>query len=121
MEKGDYVAPSPRDRLGTRPVTRVPPDNGKDGESTWTAPLEGLVNRHHPEKGEAYRHEDGTAEVVFATVDQRVLTVREYPTVKRFQQAIEAAESTGINEEVAAIPSIDAFREADDDHGNEES
>lgn len=121
VEKGDYVEPSPRNGLAIHPVPRFPSDLGSDAPSTWTATLEGIVNRHHPEKGESYRHEDGTAEVVFATVEQRVLTVREYPTIERFQQAIGAAESTGINEEVAAIPSIDAFREADDDHGNEES
>lgn len=120
MEKGDYVEPSPRDGPSARQVARFSTGHRTGDQWTWTAHLEELVNRHHPEKGEAYRHEDGTAEVVFATVGDRVLTVREYPTLDRFQQAIEAAESTGVNEEVAAIPSIDAFRETDDD-GDEES
>lgn len=60
-------------------------------------------------KGKQYRYADGTVEVVFATEDDRVLTVREYRTVDAFERRISEATDEGIHPEVAALPGIEGF------------
>lgn len=70
-----------------------------------------------PTEGRQYRHRDGTMEVVFALEDGRVLTVKEYPTYDRFEQAVNAAADAGINDHVANLPDVEAF--ADDGAADE--
>lgn len=60
-----------------------------------------------------YRHEDGSAEIVFAVEDGRVLTVREYPDEKTFEAAVETATYVGHHEGVAEVPDIEAFQESE--------
>jgi hypothetical protein len=61
-----------------------------------------------------YRHDDGSAEIVFATEDGRVLTVREYPDEAAFADATAAAEYVGQHEGVSDLPGVEAFRDADE-------
>lgn len=75
----------------------------------------GRVTDAPPEKGDEYRQADGTTEVVFARVEDRVLTVREYSSLETFERAVEPAEFVGVNEAVAEIPGVEQFREPGDD------
>ncbi len=68
----------------------------------------------YPEIGEQYSYPDGTIEVVFAVEDGTVLTVREYPEQELFDSAVADARQEGINEEVANLPSVDAFTPDDE-------
>lgn len=62
-------------------------------------------------RGAEYRLPDGTIEVVFETADDRVLTVREYPTRESFTDAIATAEFAGENKAVSTLPDVEAFAE----------
>ncbi|MFP4626138.1 MAG: hypothetical protein ACOCQ3_02095 [Natronomonas sp.] len=66
-----------------------------------------------PPKGKQYRYADGTVEVVFATEDERVLTVREYSTLDAFERRIAEASDEGIHPEVAALPGVEGFLESE--------
>ena len=66
-------------------------------------------------KADHYRHDDGTDEIVFASAEGHVLTVREYRSVEDFERAVEDAEYVGAHEGVADLPGVEAFEE--DDHG----
>lgn len=72
-------------------------------------------------RGAEYHLPDGTIEVVFETTDDRVLTVREYPTRESFTDAIATADFAGENEAVSTLPDVEAFAEqsasSDDDDG----
>lgn len=60
----------------------------------------------HPDevvKADTYRHSDGTLEVVVATTDDRVLTVRDYGSVADFEDAVDAAAYRGTHEDIAAL------------------
>lgn len=46
---------------------------------------------------------------MFATEAGRVLTVREYPSVDRFADAVGAATYEGTNEAVATLPAAELF------------
>jgi hypothetical protein len=61
-----------------------------------------------------YHHDDGSVEIVFATEDGRVLTVREYPTEEAFDDATEGATYAGEHEGVADLPGVEAFRNGDE-------
>ncbi|QWC20207.1 hypothetical protein [Halorubrum sp. 2020YC2] len=65
-------------------------------------------------KAAEYRHDDGSAEIVFATDDGRVLTVREYPDEAAFEAATADAEYVGRHEGVSNLPGVEAFRDADE-------
>ena len=65
-------------------------------------------------KAAEYRHDDGSAEIVFAADDGRVLTFREYPDEAAFADAVAAAEYVGQHEGVADLPGVEAFRDADE-------
>lgn len=54
-------------------------------------------------EADAYRHPDGTTEVVFALEEGRVLTVREYPDAERFESAVDGATYQGRHEGVASL------------------
>lgn len=54
-------------------------------------------------KGATYEHEDGTVDTVFYNDGSRVLVVREYPTVGRFDRSIGDATYVGSNELVESI------------------
>lgn len=58
-----------------------------------------------------YRHDDGTAEIVFATDEGRVLTVREYPDEATFERAVESAAYHGEHPGIADLPGIEAFED----------
>ncbi|MFC6724292.1 hypothetical protein ACFQE1_07875 [Halobium palmae] len=60
--------------------------------------------------GDDYRHRDGSREIVFETSEGRVLTVREYPSVDAFRDAVEGAEHVGVDPDVAGLPDVDGFR-----------
>lgn len=68
---------------------------------------------HEPrlERGRSYEHADGTVEVVFATEDGRVLTVREYPTAEACLRTLADADYRGTNERVLELPDVEAFEE----------
>lgn len=67
-----------------------------------------------PTKADTYRHGDAL-EVVFAVEDGRVLTVREYPTVETFEDAVAGATYTGTHDDVASIPNpLDSEAATDD-------
>lgn len=61
-----------------------------------------------------YHHDDGAVEIVFATEEGRVLTIREYPDRETFGDATEAATYVGDHDGVADLPGIEAFRNADE-------
>ena len=69
------------------------------------------MSSERPAQGESYRFPDGTAEIVFATAEGRVLTVREYRSVARFRGTVASAEHCGIDDAVADLPPVDAFRD----------
>lgn len=73
---------------------------------------------HGPQKGDEYRHPDGTTEVVFMTEDGRVLSFREYPDTETFDQSVETATYRGVNDDVASLPDASAFA-ASDEHVDE--
>ena len=62
-----------------------------------------------PEKGDQFRHPDGTAEVVFATAEGRLLTVKEYADDAAFRRGIADAEAAGRHEGVRSLPDAEAF------------
>jgi hypothetical protein len=66
-----------------------------------------------PERGDQFRHPDGTYEVVFHVEDDRVLTVREYPTDEAYRDATGEAAFEGVNEDVLDLPGPNTF-ETDD-------
>lgn len=68
----------------------------------------------HLEKGSKYRYKNGTVEVVFATEDSHVLTVREYPSIERFEETIENACDVGTHQPIAELPGVEAFIEGAD-------
>lgn len=59
--------------------------------------------------GAEFEFSDGVLEVVFETVGDRVLTVREYPTRREFLRSVGSATYRGENEAVRELE-IDAFR-----------
>ena len=66
-----------------------------------------------PEKGHQYERSDGSIEVVFAVVDGRVLTFREYPDVESFTEDVAEAAYAGENRAVTELPGVEAFRDLD--------
>ncbi|WP_128476073.1 hypothetical protein [Halorussus pelagicus] len=64
-----------------------------------------------PQKGDHYRHRDGTDEIVFAVEDGHVLAIREYGRVEEFAQAVADAEFVGTHEGVADLPGAEAFED----------
>ncbi len=64
--------------------------------------------------GDEYRFPDGTREVVFETNEGAVLTVREYPSVARFEGAVSEASSRGTHAGVKELPDVEAFEERDE-------
>jgi len=60
-----------------------------------------------------YQHDDGSAEIVFALENGRVLTVREYPDEAAFRDAVETATYVGHHDGVADLPGIEAFRDTE--------
>jgi len=74
-----------------------------------------MTENSEPTKGSKYRYDDGTVEVVFAVEDDRVLTVREYPTRITFEDALARATYTGVYERVANLPDPAAFAGENDD------
>ena len=62
-------------------------------------------------KGDQFRHPDGTVEVVFATAEGRLLTVKEYPDEETFRQGITDAEPAGRHEGVSSLPDAEAFED----------
>jgi hypothetical protein len=66
-----------------------------------------------PEKGDQYERPDGSVEVVFAVVDGRVLTFREYPDVDAFTDGVAEAAYEGENRAVSELPGVEAFRDLD--------
>ena len=63
------------------------------------------------ERGRSYEFDDGTVEVVFATEEGRVLTVREYPTAEACLRTLADADYRGTNEQVLELPDVEAFEE----------
>ncbi|NHN59401.1 MULTISPECIES: hypothetical protein [Halorussus] len=74
------------------------PDDGSDS-----------ADRAGPQKGDQYRHDDGTDEIVFAVEDGHVLAIREYRSVEEFERAVDDAEYVGVHEGVADLPGAEAF------------
>lgn len=72
-----------------------------------------MTDSSSPAKGDQYRHADGTVEVVFATAEGRLLTVREYPDEDAFRRAVADAEATGQHEGVRSLPDAEAFEDVD--------
>lgn len=66
-----------------------------------------------PQQGDQFRHEDGTYEVVFHVEENRVLTVREYPTDDAYRAGVDGARFEGVNEDVLDLPDPTAFRTGD--------
>jgi hypothetical protein len=66
-------------------------------------PTDGKSKREGPADGECYRHTDGTLEVVFAVVDDQVLTVREYADVNHFEAGVSEATHTGVHSGVESL------------------
>lgn len=62
------------------------------------------------DRGDDYRHRDGSREIVFETSEGRVLTVREYPSVDAFRGAVDGAEYVGVDPDVAGLPDVERFR-----------
>lgn len=63
------------------------------------------------DRGDEYRHADGSREIVFETAEGRVLTVREYPSVDAFDIAVRDAEYVGVDRDVAELPGTERFEE----------
>ncbi|MFC4357827.1 hypothetical protein ACFO0N_07685 [Halobium salinum] len=61
------------------------------------------------DRGDEYRHADGSREIVFETAEGRVLCVREYPSVDAFRTAVEDAEYVGVDRNVADLPDVEEF------------
>lgn len=57
-----------------------------------------------PRKGDEYQHATGPREVVYATVDGGILTVKEYPDERIFNSAMARASFVGINSEITSLP-----------------
>ncbi len=68
-----------------------------------------MSSNHNPSKGDEYHHPTGAVEIVFATEAGRVLTVKEYPAVGRFADAVDAATYEGTDEAVATLPAVELF------------
>ena len=68
-----------------------------------------------PRKADHYRHADGTDEIVFASEEGHVLTVREYRNVEDFERTVEDAEHVGTHEGVADLPGVEAFEDDSDE------
>lgn len=69
-------------------------------------------------KADEYRHPDGTREVVFATENGAVLTVREYRSTEAFEAAVADADYQGTHARVSDLSGVEAFEErpaADED------
>lgn len=64
-------------------------------------------------KGDHYRHEAGTNEVVYAVEGDVVLTIREYRHHRDFEQAVAEAEYVGVHEGVASLPDVSSLDETD--------
>lgn len=62
-------------------------------------------------RGAEFEFDDGTIEVVYETVEGRILTVREYPTEHAFRRAVERASYRGENEMVSELPNVEAFED----------
>jgi hypothetical protein len=60
-------------------------------------------------RGDEYRHADGSREIVFETAEGRVLTVREYPSTGAFHAALDEAEYVGVDPNVADLPDAEEF------------
>jgi hypothetical protein len=60
-------------------------------------------------RGDEYRHDDGSREIVFETAEGRVLTVREYPSVDAFRAETGAADYVGVDRSVADLPDVEEF------------
>jgi len=61
-----------------------------------------------PSRADWYRHGD-VDEIVFAVEEGRVLTVREYPTLKQFSETVGSATYVGSHEGVADLPDVEEF------------
>lgn len=61
------------------------------------------------DRGDEYRHADGSREIVFETAEGRVLCVREYPSVDAFRDAVDDAEYVGVDPNVAELPDAEEF------------
>lgn len=69
-----------------------------------------------PAKSDWYRHDESIEEIVFATEDGTVMTIREYPDTDCFTDAIEGATYLGSHPEVADLPDVEAFSEQETDY-----
>jgi hypothetical protein len=65
-------------------------------------------------KAAKYQYDDGSVEIVFATGQGRVLTVREYPDDESFEAEIDAATYVGEHAGVAELPPVEEFMSEDD-------
>lgn len=63
------------------------------------------------DRGDEYRHTDGSREIVFETAEGRVLSVREYPSVDAFRSAVDEAEYVGVDPNVAELPDVEEFED----------
>jgi hypothetical protein len=63
------------------------------------------------ERGDEYRHDDGSREIVFETAEGRVLTVREYPSIDAFRAATGQADYMGVDADVADLPDVKEFEQ----------
>ena len=61
-------------------------------------------------KGDEYHHPDGTVEIVFVVEEDRLLTVKEYPSAQ-FSEEVTDATYQGIDEDIAALPPVDLYRD----------
>lgn len=60
-------------------------------------------------KAAKYQHDDGSVEIVFATEEGRVLTVREYPDDESFEAVIDSATYEGQHAGVAELSPVEEF------------
>jgi hypothetical protein len=72
-----------------------------------------MVERDLPTKGDQFRHPDGTVEVVFATAEGRLLTVKEYADEDAFRRGVADAEAAGRHEGVQSLPDPEAFEDVE--------
>jgi hypothetical protein len=65
-------------------------------------------------KAAKYQYDDGSVEIVFATEEGRVLTVREYPGEESFEAAIDSATYQGRHAGVAELSPVEEFISGDE-------
>lgn len=67
--------------------------------------MEQLPGNRDPKKGDEFLHPSGTIEIVYLTLDGKILSFREYPDAQTFSNHNGGAHYHGMNKAILDIPS----------------